>query len=208
MAVRGVDIEEEKKSYGSVFLLGAILLVVVGLWAVYDDNFTRRPWKKIQAAFYRLDYQKANAAYKEEDEKLKADASFQELVKTLEGERASLSGGELANKLSELRRQEKEAEVRFGELDQEVKFIKSKLEEASFEYDHAVQTDGSIRPYEKRIEELNREKAEIDPSLEEAKQRREQVKKEIKEIESRGKDLEGKLSKLAAKRDRWNKVMD
>ncbi|MEE9550438.1 MAG: c-type cytochrome, partial [Candidatus Binatia bacterium] len=208
MAVRGVDVEEEKKSYGSVFLLGAILLVVVGLWAVYDDNFTRRPWKKIQADFYRLAYWKANAAYKEEDVKLKADASFQELVKTLEGERASLSGGELANKLRELRRQEIEAEVRFGELDQEVKFIKSKLEEASYEYDHAVQTDGSIRPYEKRIEELNQEKEEIDPLLEEARQRREQIKKEKKEIEFRKKELEGKLSKLVAKRDSWNQVMD
>jgi hypothetical protein len=208
MAVRGVDVEEEKKSYGSVFLLGAILLVVVGLWAVYDDNFTRRPWKKYQAEFYRLDYQKANAAYKEEDKKVKADASFQELVKTLEGERASLSGGELANKLSELRRQEIEAEVRFGELDQEVKFIKSKLEAAWYEYDHAVQTDGSIRPYEKRIEELNREKEEVDPLLEEARQRREQIKKEKKEIESRRKELEGKLSMLVAKRDRWNQVMD
>ncbi|MFQ5541965.1 MAG: c-type cytochrome, partial [Candidatus Binatia bacterium] len=205
---RGVDLEEEKKSYGTVFLLGAILLVVVGLWAVYDDNFTRRPWKKIQAEFYRLDYQKANAAYKEEDKILKADASFKELVKILEGERASLSGGELANKLSELRRQEIEAEVRFGELDQEVKFIKSKLEAAWYEYDHAVKTDGSVRTYEKRIEELNREKEGIDPLLEEARQRRVQIKKEKKEFESRRKDLEGKLSKLAAKRDRWNQVMD
>ncbi len=208
MAVRGVDVEEEKKSYGSVFLLGVILLVVVGLWAVYDDNFTRRPWKKIQADFYRLDYQKAKAAYKEEDRKLKADASYQKLLKTLEGEQASLSGVELTDKYSELRRQEIEAEVRFSELDQEVKFIKSNLEAASYEYDHAVQTDGNIRVYEKRIEELNQEKEEIDPFLEEARQRREQIKKEKKEIEFRKKELEGKLSKLVAKRDRWNQVMD
>jgi len=176
MAVRGVDVEEEKKSYGSVFVLGAILLVFVGVWAVYDDNFTRRPWKKYQTEFYRLDYLKANAAYEEEDRKLKADALYRELVNRLEAEKISLSGGELAKKLSEYRSSKIAADVRFTELDQEVKFIKSQLEEASYEYDHAVQTDIGIRPYEKRIEELNQQKAKIDPVLEEARQRREQIK--------------------------------
>ncbi|MEE9567973.1 MAG: hypothetical protein V3W37_01185, partial [Candidatus Binatia bacterium] len=208
MAVRGVDVEEEKKSYASVFVLGAILLVFVGVWAVYDDNFTRRPWKKYQTEFYQLDYLKASAAYDEEDRKLEADSSYRELGNRLEAEKISLSGGELAKKLSEYRRSKIEADVRFTELDQEVKFIKSQLEEASFEYDHAVQTDIGIRPYEKRIEELNRKKAKIDPSLEEARQRREQIKKEKKEIESRTRELEAKLSKLTAKRDRWIKVMD
>jgi mono/diheme cytochrome c family protein len=208
MAVRGVDLEEEKKSYGSVFLVGVILLVFVGLWAVYDDNFTRRPWKKYQADFYRLDYQKAEETYREEDRKLHADDSYQKLLKTLEAEQASLSGGELADKYSELRRQKIEAEVRFTELDQKVKFIKSNLEAASYEYDHAVQTDGNVRLYEKKIEELNREKAEEDPLLEEARQRRDQIKMEEKEIKSHTGEIEVKLSKLTAKRDRWDKVMD
>lgn len=208
MAVRGVDVEEEKKSYASVFVLGAILLVFVGVWAVYDDNFTRRPWKKYQAEFYQLDYLKASAAYEEEDRKLEADPSYRELGNRLEAEKISLSRGELAKRLSEYRSSKIEADVRFTELDQEVKFIKSQLEEASFEYDHAVQTDIGIRPYEKRIEELNQKKAKIDPLLEEARQRREQIKKEVKEIESRTRELEAKLSKLAAKRDRWIKILD
>ncbi|MFQ5851013.1 MAG: c-type cytochrome [Candidatus Binatia bacterium] len=208
MAVRGVDVEEEKKSYGSVFLLGAFLLVLVGLWAVFDDNFTRRKWKQYQSEFYRLDYEKARAAYTEEDRRLKADASYQELAMRLEAEQTSLRDGELAKRLSELRRDEEEAEVRFIELDQEVKFIKSELEEAWYEYDHAVQTDISIRPYNERIEELEREKAKLDPLLEEARKRREQIKKEKQEIESGMKELEVKLSKLTAKRDRWNQVMD
>ncbi len=93
MAVRGVDVEEEKKSYASVFVLGAILLVFVGVWAVYDDNFTRRPWKKYQAEFYQLDYLKASAAYEEEDRKLEADPSYRELGNRLEAEKISLSRG-------------------------------------------------------------------------------------------------------------------
>ena len=74
MAVRGIDEGEAKKSYGSVFLLGSALLVVVTLWSFLDDNITRRPWKSYQAQFYRLDYQKAKAAY----DKLKAIRTWAE----------------------------------------------------------------------------------------------------------------------------------
>ena len=79
MAVRGIDEGEEKKSYGSVFVLGSAILVVLTLWAYWDDNITRRPWKQYQAQFYRLDYQKAKTAYDEEDKKLQADPAYQDL---------------------------------------------------------------------------------------------------------------------------------
>ena len=133
MAVRGFDEGEEKKSYGSVFLLGTSLLVVVTLWSLWDDNITRRPWKKYQTEFYRLDYRKAKAAYDEEDKKLQADPAYQELAKKLAAEEASLNGGDLAKKLKALKGEEIKANVRFSEIDQEVKFIKSELEEAWYD---------------------------------------------------------------------------
>ena len=83
MAERGVDQKEEKKSYGSVFVIGAALLVALSFWAFLDDNITRRPWKGVQANFYRLDYGKAKAAYDEEDKKLQADDKYKELSQKL-----------------------------------------------------------------------------------------------------------------------------
>ena len=102
MAERGIDQNEEKKSYGSVFVIGAALLVVLTGWAFVDDNITRRPWKDFQGRFYRLDYNKAKAAYEEEDKKLKADPKYQELAKKLAEAQASLHDGELAKKLKAL----------------------------------------------------------------------------------------------------------
>src|SRR5438552_11517896 len=83
MAVRGIDEREEKKSYGSIFVLGSVILVVLTLWSFWDDNITRRPWKAFQARFYRLDYQKAQVAYNEEDKKLQAEPAYQELTKKI-----------------------------------------------------------------------------------------------------------------------------
>jgi len=208
MAVRGFDEQEEKKSYGSVFLLATALLVVLTLWSFWDDNITRRPWKKYQADFYRLDYRKAGAAYDEEDKKLRADPAYQELAKKLAAERTSLEKGELSRKLRDLRKQEREADFKLQDVDQEVKFIKSELEEAWYEYDHAVQQRRNTRPYEERIRELDQEKAKLDPQLQAAAQKRDQIKAEIKKLQSGIKELESQLSKMTAERDKWLRVME
>jgi len=208
MAERGFDQNEEKKSYGSVFLIGIGLLVVFSFWAFWDDNITRRPWKGIQARFYRLDYTKAQAAYDEENKKLQADAAYQDLSKKLAAAQASLKSGELGRKLASLEKQEVQATVRFKEIDQEVKFIKSELEEAWYEYDHAVQQKRNPEPYLRQIKELDIEKAKLDPQLEAARQKRDQIKEEIKKTNSIIKDLEDQLTKLTAERDKWVRVME
>jgi mono/diheme cytochrome c family protein len=203
MAVRGVDEREEKKSYGSVFLLGSALLVVVTLWSFWDDNITRRPWKKFEANFYRLDYRKAKAAYDEEDKKLQADPAYQELAKKLAAQQQSLAKGDLAKKKKALESEEKKADIHFKDLDQEVKFIKSELEEAWYEYDHAVQQERPLKPYEEKIRELEKQQTKLLPGVEAAKQKRDQIKEEIKKIEAGVKDLETQLAKMTAERDKW-----
>ena len=124
MAERGIDQKEEKKSYGSVFLVGIALLVALTAWAYVDDNFTRRPWKDFQARFYRLDYSRAKAAYDEEDKKLQADANYQELSKKLAAVQSSQTNGELSKKLAELDKEEGKATVRYKEIDQAVKALR------------------------------------------------------------------------------------
>ncbi|HEY2990278.1 MAG TPA: c-type cytochrome [Candidatus Binatia bacterium] len=203
MAVRGVDEKEEKKSYGSVFLLGSALLVVVTIWSFWDDNITRRPWKKYQAEFYRLDYRKARAAYDEENKKLAADPAYQELAKKLAAEEQSLEKGELAKKKKELESEEKKADVRFKDLDQEVKFIKSELEEAWYEHDHALQQGRPIKPYQEKIAELEARQKKLEPPVEAARQKRERLKEEIKKLESGVKDLKDQLAKMTGERDKW-----
>ena len=48
--------DDERKSYGAVWLVCSLLLLVGALWAILDDNFLRRPWKKWQAGFSRVDH--------------------------------------------------------------------------------------------------------------------------------------------------------
>ncbi len=208
MAERGIDPKEEHKSYGSVFVIGAALLVALTVWAFVDDNFTRRPWKGVQSSFYRLDYTKAQAAYDEEDKKLQSDANYQELSKKLAAFRASLDNGDLGKKLRALESEERRATVKFQEIDQKVKDVKSELEEAWYEHDHAVQQKRNPKPYLDEIAELDKRKAQLEKELEPARARRNQLKEEIKKIQSGAKEIEDEIAKLAAERDKWTRVME
>jgi mono/diheme cytochrome c family protein len=208
MAERGIDETEEKKSYGSIFLIGVALLVALTFWAFWDDNITRRPWKAIQYRFFHLDYQKARAAYDEEQKKLAADPTYQELSKKLADAQTSLASGDLGNKLADLERQEEQATVRFKEIDQEVKFIKSELEEAWYEFDHATQQKRNAQPYLDHIRELEKEEAKLLPDLEKSRAHREKIKEEIKSLNGGVKEIESELAKVTAERDRWVRVID
>jgi mono/diheme cytochrome c family protein len=208
MAERGIDQKEEKKSYGSIFVIGIALLVALSFWAFWDDNFTRRPWKGVQARFYRLDYNKAKAAYEEEDKKLQADANYQELSKKLAAFRSRLDNGDLGKKLRTLESEEERATVKFQEIDQKVKDVKSELEEAWYEHDHAVQQKRNPKPYLEVIAELVKRRIQLEKELEPARARRNQLKEEIKNVQSGAKDIEAELGKLSAERDKWIRVMD
>ena len=208
MAERGIDQNEEKKSYASIFVIGIGLLVAFSFWAFWDDNITRRPWKAFQSRFYRLDYAKAQAAYDEENKKLQADANYQELTKKLAAAQASVTGGEQGQKLKALEAEEVRATVRFQEIDQEVKFIKSELEEAGYEYDHAIQQKRNPKPYQEHIQELEKARTKLDPELDAARAKRDQIKEEIKKIHAGVRDLENELGKLTAERDKWVRVME
>ena len=208
MAERGVDQKEEKKSYGSVFVLGAGILAALSLWAFLDDNITRRPWKGFQAKFYRLDYNKAKAAYEEEEKKLQADDKYRDLTQKLAAFQASLANGDIGKRLRALESEEARTTVKFQEVDQKVKDVKSELEEAWYEHDHAVQQKRNPQPYLDEIAALDKKKAALEKELIPVRDKRNQLKEEIKKIRSGAKDIESELDKMTGERDKWVRVME
>ena len=70
-------LDDEKRSYGAVWLVCSLLLFVGALWAVVDDNVFRRPWKKYQAEFNSLEIQRLEQAIADEQRRLDADPAYQ-----------------------------------------------------------------------------------------------------------------------------------
>ncbi|MCY4485929.1 MAG: c-type cytochrome [Deltaproteobacteria bacterium] len=208
MAVRGVDPNEEKKSYGTVFFVGSILLVVVSLWAIFDDNITRRVWKIHQAEFISTDYERAAAALVKEQERLNAEPKYAELVKQRAAEVESLESGEKGARLAELLELRQRVEVEYFDADQEVKFVKSELDEAWYEFDHAVQLGQDAGPYRRHIQDLQAQQRALEPALEAARKKRTDVRAEIREVQGGVKKIDEQLYELEGDKRKWQRQMD
>src|SRR5215813_6897273 len=134
-------LSEEKRSYGALWLVLSLFLFVCGLWTIADDNIFRRPWKKYQAEFNRLEIQHLKDAIAAEQQRLDADPAYQEATKTLAEAKAGVSSGEHARRIADLQRQVRQAQEQDQSKDLNLRFVKSELEELRFKYDDAIHND-------------------------------------------------------------------
>src|SRR5438309_6124937 len=99
MARQTPVLDEERRSYGALWLLCSLLLLVGALWAIADDNVFRRPWKKYQAGFNRLEISKLEEAIRAEQARLDADTGYQAEEKALADAKNDVTSGETARKI-------------------------------------------------------------------------------------------------------------
>src|SRR3989442_14518598 len=138
MARRTTPLDDEKRSYGAVWLVTSLLLFVGALWCIADDNIFRRPWKKYQAEFNRLEIQRLKDAIAGEQQRLDADPAYQQAVKALADARTSVSSGDNARKIADLQRELRRAPQEDPSKDLNLRFIKSQPQELRLKYDHAL----------------------------------------------------------------------
>src|SRR5262249_41438951 len=124
MARQRPVVDEEKRSYGALWLICSLLLFVGALWAIADDNIFRRPWKRYQAEFNRIEIKKIEGAIAAEQTRLDADPAYQTAVKTLTEAKASVTSGENARKIKELQHQLVDAQKADQSKDLNLRFVK------------------------------------------------------------------------------------
>src|SRR5207249_2047942 len=115
---------------------------------------------------------------------------------------ARLKSGATAKRLKELDGEASRAGVRALEFDLALRIAKSKIEEAWYEYDHAVLMGAPTEAAKKHLEDLDKQRSEIDQHLKEAEGKQQQIRKEIDEIRSEVTTLEGQLHAMESERDR------
>src|SRR5438094_10223836 len=105
MPRRDTPIDDEKRSYGAVWLVTSLLLFVGALWCIADDNIFRRPWKKYQAEFNRLAIRRLEDAIAAEQQRLDADPAYRQATKALADAPPRVSSGENARKMCDPQRE-------------------------------------------------------------------------------------------------------
>src|SRR5271163_4334740 len=98
----GLDPIEEGKSFSALFVLMIALLLGVAIWAVWDDNVSRRPWKEYQVEFDKLAYDTYMKKASDEQKKLDANPDYVKDIQDLADARRQLDSGETQHKLDDL----------------------------------------------------------------------------------------------------------
>src|SRR5208282_3659521 len=123
----GLDPTEESKSFSALFVLMVALLLAGAVWAIWDDNISRRPWKQYQVEFDELAYKTFMRKAADEDARLTKDPKYVALTRQLEAAQKAVSSGSTTAKLDDLRAQLVPAKVEADDKDQVVRFTKSEL---------------------------------------------------------------------------------
>ncbi len=200
--------DEEKKSYAAVFLLGIGLLLVSGIWAVWDDQISRRPWKQYQYNFSQIQIDRAKADVDAENAKLEASSEYQQVVGDLEASRRAMQTGESGAQLSVLSSRETAAKVAFEDAEFELRSKKSEIEEAWYKFEHAQLSHGDVAGPKARLEELQRELAVTDEVVAAARAHLDQITNEKAEVQSVVATLEKRKAEFEATRTRFEQVVE
>lgn len=182
MARRDLNLDDEKRSYAGLWLLCAALLVLGAIWAILDDAFLRRPWKSYQHGYYDLAEQKERDALEAEKAKLEEKEDYKALRDKLAEARASLESGETQAKLADAEQRLAAAQIVESDADLQVRFVKSELEAAKYEYDHALEYGGNVGEAQKHRDELIEQKDRDIAAWDAAKAATAKIQAEIDEI--------------------------
>jgi mono/diheme cytochrome c family protein len=192
------NIEEERRSYAGTFALCAGALLALALWSLVDDLFFRRPWKKYQAELSRQEIEATEAEIAAQRLALDEDPEYQELLAQLAAAEAQLTTGEVARQRADIEATIGRHNVSLGEIDQDLRFVKSEIEEARFLYDEALHAGKPTAPLLKQIDALLERKASVEAELKVAQAKSDDLQGELEEVQGNVASIADQLEKKRA----------
>jgi mono/diheme cytochrome c family protein len=200
--------DDEKRSYGALWLILSVLLFIGALWALADDNFFRRPWKKWQAGFNRVEISHLEDQIGAEQARLDADPKYQEVVKQLDAARAEESSGDTAKEIARLERELNAAVLQDQSKDLNLRFAKSEMEELRFRYDDARDHGRPTEAILERIRQEEEVRDERQKAYAESQGHIEDLRSQIKAKRAAAKNAEDALAKITTKRDELQQKLE
>ncbi len=197
----------EGRNYGPVFLLTALLLALATGWAVVDEVWVRRPWKKYQREFYRLELQKAKTEFHKAEEKFRTpevQARYASLEQKLRFAEAALRREEYRKAVREL----EEIQRHLSERSQKLQFTRSESDEVYYLYKSALHKGKPAGRKRQQFDELEREKEMRSREIVFVQERRSAAERRVREFEGRAESLRDSLTALKADINAWQRKIE
>lgn len=200
--------EEERKSYSAVFLFLVGMLLAGAAWSIWDENISRRPWKKYQAEFFEEEISRAKKEADQAAAALAANPEYVDLQKRLGEAEARTKTGEQAKRLAQIQAEYDRVHVEWFERDLNLRIKKSEIEEAWYEVEHALLTGLPVEGPKHHLDTLLEQKKEIDQQVAESENKETQLKKEADEINGEVTALKTKIEEMEADKSRLDQRLD
>src|SRR5215472_8129647 len=199
---------DEERSLSRLFFILSVILVLASMYVVVDETFVRRPWKRFQDAFYRLEYNKLRSEIGAKKSALQGAA--QEIdAKRRQVDAALANNAEYQKAREELAR----VKTRLADASQEQQFAKSRLDAEYYLYKKAEHEGDAqdAKPYKARVDELEHQVAQLAAPVAELTARRTSLQDEIQAAEAPLRALDDEQRKMFAEvqrlQERMNKIM-
>lgn len=162
MASRDFRPPEEKTSPVLFFVLGTVF-VLVTFWTIWDETFSRRPWKGFQKAFNAyeqgiVEKELAEARKTKADELSRLTAKIQDFEQKLEND----------SELAQLRKELENLKLVAFEKTQDFAFTKAVFDQAYFELNEGIRQGLDVTEERSHVEEIKKEISQKQPVAEKA----------------------------------------
>jgi mono/diheme cytochrome c family protein len=199
---------DEERSLSRTFFVLSLILVVASLYTVVDETFVRRPWKRYQATFYEMEYDKLRAELQAKEEALlpsqgDLEAKIQQARNALEAD----------SQYHKARQEVERVRNRLADLSQEQQFAKSRLDAEYYQYKHAERAGdlSTAARYKARVDQLEQQVASLQAPIAELTARVEALQAEIRTAEAPIREIEEerriRLSDYQRVRERMDDIM-
>lgn len=202
------EIQDEKKSYSGVFLFAVGLLLIGSVWSVWDDAVSRRPWKKYQAEFSMIAYNQTVQELKAEKERLEGNEEYQTAVSALNNAQGAIDEEETVQQLAGLQTQLAAAEISTSDAENSLRAIRSEIEAAWYEYDHAIQLEHSTKDEKEYLDGLIAESEQLEKVFLTEQSARDKIENQITEIRATVIDAEDTIRQMNQQTDFLTQRLD
>ncbi len=183
---------EERTSPIPFFILG-IIMVAVTFWTVWDEAFTRRPWKKYQKSFNA--YEKAMVEKELAALRKASGPQIAEVDKKIAEQEQNLARDE---ELAALRAQLAQSELDAFEKVQELGFRKALYDQSYFYLQEAIRQGHDKTAEQKEVDDAKAQLEEITPVAAKAETARDAIRAKIEAKEKELKTLRATRRQVAA----------
>lgn len=185
------DAPVEQRDYGFYYLIFSGILFVTTLWAVYDEVFTRQPWKDYQREYYsesvRLWDEELDRAYNRVNFD-RADRLEAELADA----RAMRDSDEYKNWQAEWR--DLQDELRWTR--QRLQFARGHAEETYYFYRRAVLRGDNTERLQERLDRYDAEAAEIQLRIDEITDRQSELEAKMEQVDGRVREIQSEINDI------------